>query len=126
MRSLEIWRAASIPSIAEYNLGKAMQTKGKLFEDLAQLMTNAMGVAQGARQEFETGLDSWLDRWLASRNLVTRDEFESVQMMARKAREDNELLAQRIKQLEQAQNGGQLHTVSAAMQSESDEHAGSK
>ncbi len=126
MRSLETWRAAGISSVEEYNLGKAMQTKGKLFEDLAQLMTNAMGVAQGARQEFETGLDSWLDRWLASRNLVTRDEFESVQMMARKAREENELLAQRIKQLEQAHNGGQPHAASAATQSDSDEHADSQ
>ena len=31
-----------------------MQTRNRIFDDLSQLMTNAMGVAQGARQEAET------------------------------------------------------------------------
>ena len=31
-----------------------MQTRSKIFEDLSQLMTNAMGVAQGAKTEAET------------------------------------------------------------------------
>ncbi len=79
-----------------------MQTKGKVFEDLAQLMTNAMGVAQDAKQEFETGLNSWFDRWVADRNLVTREEFEAVLLMARKAREENESLLRRIERLETA------------------------
>ena len=77
-----------------------MQTRGKLFEDLSQLMTNAMGVAQGAREEFETAMDSWFDRWLASRDLVSRDEFEAVRMMAQRAREENEQLLARIERLE--------------------------
>ena len=79
-----------------------MQTKGKLFEDMAQLMTNAMGVAQGAREEFETAMSSWFDRWVAERNLVTRDEFEAARLMAQKARDENEELRQRIEKLEQA------------------------
>ncbi len=79
-----------------------MQTKGKLFEDLSQLMTNAMGVAQGAREEFETVMSSWFDRWVADQNLVTRDEFEAARLMAQKAREENEELRQRIEKLEQA------------------------
>ena len=79
-----------------------MQTRGKVFEDLAQLMTNAMGVAQDARKEFETGLDSWFDRWVAERNLVTREEFEAVRLMAQRAREENESLLARIEQLEVA------------------------
>ena len=79
-----------------------MQTKGKLFEDMAQLMTNAMGVAQGAREEFETAMSSWFDRWVAERNLVSRDEFEAALLMAQKAREENEELRQRIEKLEQA------------------------
>ena len=79
-----------------------MQTKGKLFEDLSQLMTNAMGVAQGAREEFETAMSSWFDRWVVDQNLVTRDEFEAARLMAQKAREENEELRQRIEKLEQA------------------------
>ncbi len=79
-----------------------MQTRGKIFDDLSQLMTNAMGVAQGARVEAETAMKGMLDRWLADRNLVTRDEFDAVRAMAQKAREENETLRARIEALESA------------------------
>ena len=55
-----------------------MQTRNKMFDDFSQLMTNAMGVAQGARTEAETAMKSWMDRWLADRNFVTREEFDAV------------------------------------------------
>ncbi len=77
-----------------------MQTRGKIFDDISQLMTNAMGVAQGARTEAETAMKGMLDRWLADRNLVTRDEFDAVRAMAQKAREENEALKARIQALE--------------------------
>ncbi len=77
-----------------------MQTKGRIFDDISQLMTNAMGVAQGARVEAETAMKGMLDRWLADRNLVTRDEFDAVRAMAQKAREENETLKARIEALE--------------------------
>ena len=64
-----------------------MQTKNKIFDDLSQLMTNAMGVAQGAKDEANTAMKSMMDRWLADRDLVTREEFEAVRAMALKARE---------------------------------------
>lgn len=79
-----------------------MQTRNKLFEDVSQLMTNAMGVAQGAREEAENAIRSWMDRWLADRDLVTREEFEAAREMARKAREENEALKARIEALEAA------------------------
>lgn len=77
-----------------------MQTRNRIFDDLSQLMTNAMGVAQGAKGEAETAMKSMLDRWLADRDFVTREEFEAVQTMARKAREENEALKARIEALE--------------------------
>ncbi len=77
-----------------------MQTKGRIFDDISQLMTNAMGVAQGARTEAETAMKGMLDRWLAERNLVTRDEFDAVRAMAQKAREENDTLRARIEALE--------------------------
>ena len=52
-----------------------MQTRNKIIDDVSQLFTNAFGVAQGARTEAETAIKGWVDRWLAERNLVTRDEF---------------------------------------------------
>jgi BMFP domain-containing protein YqiC len=77
-----------------------MQTRNKLLDDLAQLMSNALGVAQGARSEAETAMRSLIDRWLADRNLVTREEFDAVRAMAQKAREENEALRARLDVLE--------------------------
>ena len=77
-----------------------MQTRNKLLDDISQLMTNAMGVAQGAREEAETAMKSMMDRWLADRDLVTREEFDAVRAMAQKAREENAALEARIKALE--------------------------
>jgi hypothetical protein len=77
-----------------------MQSRNKVLDDISQLMTNAMGVAQGAREEAQTALNSMIDRWLAERDLVTREEFDAVRAMAQKAREENEALRARIEALE--------------------------
>lgn len=77
-----------------------MQTRNKFFEDMSQLMTNAMGVAQGAKDEAENAFKSMMDRWLADRDFVTRDEFDATRAMAQKAREENEALKARIEALE--------------------------
>ena len=80
-----------------------MQTRNKIFDDISQMMTNAMGVAQGARAEAETALKSLVDRWLADRDFVTREEFDAVRAMAQKAREENETLKARLDALERQQ-----------------------
>ncbi len=77
-----------------------MQTRNRFLDDVSQLITNAMGVAQGARTEAETALKSAMDRWLADRDFVTREEFDAVRAMAQKAREENEALKARIAALE--------------------------
>ena len=77
-----------------------MQTRSKFFDDMSQLMTNAMGVAQGARTEAETAMKGFIDRWMADRDFVTREEFDAVRAMAQKAREENDALAARIAALE--------------------------
>ena len=77
-----------------------MQTRSKFFDDMSQLMTNAMGVAQGAKGEAETAFNGMIDRWLADRDLVTRDEFDAVRAMAQKAREENDALKARLDALE--------------------------
>jgi BMFP domain-containing protein YqiC len=70
----------------------AMNTSNRIFDDLSKLMTNAMGVAQGARTEAETAMKGFIDRWMADRDFVTREEFDAVRGMAAKAREENEAL----------------------------------
>ena len=77
-----------------------MQTRNKILDDLSQLATNAMGVAQGAREEAETAMKGMIDRWLADRDFVTREEFDAVRAMAQKAREENESLKARVEKLE--------------------------
>ena len=77
-----------------------MQTRNKFMEDISQLMTNAMGVAQGAKSEAETAFNSWIERWLAERDFVSREEFDAVRAMAQKAREENAALLARIEALE--------------------------
>lgn len=77
-----------------------MQAKNRIFDDMSQLMSNAMGVAQGAKDEAETAMKSMLDRWMADREFVSRDEFDAVRAMAQKAREENSELLARIEALE--------------------------
>ena len=77
-----------------------MSGPNKILDDMAKLMTSAMGVAQGARTEAETAMKSWMDRWLADRDFVTREEFDAVRAMAQKAREENDTLKARIEALE--------------------------
>ncbi len=77
-----------------------MQTRNKMIDDISQLVTNAMGVAQGAKDEAETAVKGMIDRWLADRDFVTREEFDAVRAMAQKAREENAALAARLDALE--------------------------
>ena len=82
-----------------------MQTRSRFFDDVSQLMTNAAGVAQGARAEAENAFRSMLERFRNDSNLVTREEFDAVREMAVKAREENDALSARIAELE-AKLGG--------------------
>jgi hypothetical protein len=79
-----------------------MQERNKMLDDISKLMTNAMGVAQGAKDEAENAFKSMVDRWLADRDFVTREEFDAVRAMAQKAREENEALKARLDALENA------------------------
>jgi hypothetical protein len=82
-----------------------MTGPNKFLDDMSKLMTNAMGVAQGAKTEAENAMKGWIDRWLADRDLVTREEFDAVRAMAQKAREENEALKARIEKLEARKKG---------------------
>ncbi|MCX8508933.1 MAG: accessory factor UbiK family protein [Rhodobacteraceae bacterium] len=77
-----------------------MTGPNKFLDDMSKLMTNAMGVAHGAKTEAETAMKGWIDRWLADRDFVTREEFDAVRAMAQKAREENEVLKARLEALE--------------------------
>lgn len=82
-----------------------MTTQNKFFDDISKLMTNAMGVAHGAKAEAETAMKGWIDRWLADRDFVTREEFEAVRDMAIKARTENAELKARLDAMQAGRQG---------------------
>ncbi len=77
------------------------QTNNRLLDELAKLLTDAAGAAQGVRREAETLMRSQAERFVREMELVSREEFEAVKAMAQKAREENDALAARIAALEQ-------------------------
>jgi len=76
------------------------QTTNRFFDELARLMTDAAGAAQGLRGEAETLMRSQGERFLREMDVVQREDFEAVKAMAEKALEENERLAARIAALE--------------------------
>ena len=76
------------------------QTSNRFFDEIARLMNDAAGVAQGVRREVETVMRSQGEKILREMDVVRREEFEAVKEMARLAREENEALKARIVALE--------------------------
>ena len=76
------------------------QTSNRLLDEFTKLMTDAVGVADGARKEVETVMRSQGERMLRDMDVVQREEFETVKAMAERAREENDKLTARIAALE--------------------------
>ena len=75
-------------------------TSSRFFDELAELMTNAAGAAQGVRKEVDSLVQAQVERVLNNINVVKREEFDVVRDMAEKARAENERLEKRIAELE--------------------------
>jgi BMFP domain-containing protein YqiC len=87
------------------------QTNNRLLDEMARLMNDAAGVAEGARREVQTFMRSQAERILRDMDVVTREEHEAVKEMAARAREENERLAARLAEVEKklgiSSSGGQ-------------------
>lgn len=77
-----------------------MQTQSSVFDDLAKLMTGAMGMAQGMNQEAKSFMRAQADRFVAEMDLVGRDEFEAMKQLAADSRAEAEALRERVAKLE--------------------------
>lgn len=77
-----------------------MQTQSSVFDDLAKLLTGAMGMAQGAGEEAKSFMRAQADRFVAEMDLVSRDEFDVVKELAAQARAEAEELKRRVAELE--------------------------
>ena len=70
------------------------------LDQLAKLLTDAAGAAEGLRKELDGFVKSRLERLAAEMNFVPRDEFDAVKAMAAKALAENEALTARLDALE--------------------------
>jgi BMFP domain-containing protein YqiC len=76
------------------------QTSNRFLDEMARLMNDAAGVADGVRREVTSLVQSQMERVLRDMDVVTREEHEAVKEMAAKAREENERLASRLAEVE--------------------------
>ena len=78
-----------------------MQSNNRIFGDLARLASGAMSAAAGARDEMEQMLQSRFERFLNDRGWISREEFDVTTEMAQKARDQQELVMERLIKLEE-------------------------
>ena len=76
------------------------QTSNRIFDEMARLMNDAAGVAQGVKREADVLFRTQAERILRDLDVVSREDFEAVKDMAALAREENEALKARIEALE--------------------------
>lgn len=76
------------------------QTSNRILDELARLMTDAAGAAQGLKREAESVVRGRAEKLLNELDLVKREELEAVKAMAEKARAENERLAARLEAIE--------------------------
>lgn len=72
------------------------QSPNRMFDEFAKLMTDAAGVAQGAKREVETAFRAQMERFMADMDLISRDEFDAVKDMAVKALDEVDKLEERL------------------------------
>ena len=84
-----------------------MQTDNRIFDDFARLAGGALNALTGLKTEMEALVRQQFESFLGGMNLVTREEFEAVQALAAKARDEQEALAQRLARLEAKLGGAQ-------------------
>jgi BMFP domain-containing protein YqiC len=100
-----ILRLAASRGTSRHGDNAMTQTTNRFFDEIARLMNDAAGAAQGVRREVEGVMRHQVERILSDLDMVRRDEFEVVKDMARLARQENEELKARIAALETKAGG---------------------
>ena len=77
-----------------------MQTRGRIFDDLAKVAGGAVSTLSGVKAEIEGLARQQIERLLVNADLVPRDEFDAVKAVAAKARSEQEALEIRVRTLE--------------------------
>lgn len=79
-----------------------MQTKNRIFDDVAKVASGAVSTLTGVRDEVDGLIRQQIERVIADMDMVPREEFEAVKAMAAKARSEQDALLARIEALEEA------------------------
>ena len=77
-----------------------MQTRSRIFDDLAKVAGGAVSALSGIKAEIEVLARQRIERLLVEVDMGPRDEFDAVKAMAAKARSEQEKLEKRILELE--------------------------
>ncbi|MCR9196748.1 MAG: accessory factor UbiK family protein [Hyphomonas sp.] len=77
-----------------------MSAKSPVLDDLAGLMTGAMGAARAAGEEMKTAGQSRVRAMIADMDLASREEIEALKAIAVQALERVEELEKRVEALE--------------------------
>ena len=77
-----------------------MQTRAKIFDDLAKVAGGAASTLSGIKGEVESLVRQQIERILIDADMIPRDEFDAVKAMAAKARSEQETLEKRVRDLE--------------------------
>ena len=77
-----------------------MQSKNPMIADFVKMANSAAGTFAGMTREARESARERLKEGMAGMDFVSREEFETVKMMAQKAREENEALNGRLEELE--------------------------
>ncbi|MEO0393360.1 MAG: accessory factor UbiK family protein [Pseudomonadota bacterium] len=77
-----------------------MQTDNKFFDDMARLASGAMGTVFGLREEFEAQVRQQVENIMQRFDLVTREEFDAMSIVAQDAKAEAEELSEKLAALE--------------------------
>ncbi len=77
-----------------------MHSKEKIFDDIAQLAGGAAGVLGGLGQNIRAEIKSRVEEIVDRLDLVPRSDFEALETMLKKSREEQAQMLKRIEELE--------------------------
>jgi len=77
-----------------------MQKDNKFFEDIARVASGAAGGFMDMKRELESMVSAQLEKLLQKMNLVTKEDFDTVQAMLAKARAEQDEIKKRLDALE--------------------------
>ena len=77
-----------------------MQTSNRILDDLARVANGAVSTLAGVKGEIDTLIRQKIEKFIVDADLVPRDDFDAVKIMAAEARLEQVRLAERVAALE--------------------------